>query len=123
MMNCFQDGDGDEGINKMSIVCHYNPIMDEFVTLTDENQDDLGGQEDEDIDLLFDLCKDDFPLSTKDQTVNVRTFLRDLEKTGLRKDDNRLQNLIKMLKEINDKDESDLSSIDNLNLNREDFKR
>ena len=107
----------------MSIVCHYNPIMDEFVTLTDENQDDPDGQEDEDIDLLFDLCKDDFPLSTKEQTVNVRIFLRDLEKTGLRKDDNRLQNLIRMLKEINEKDESDLSSIDNLNLNREDFKR
>ena len=97
--------------------------MDEYVTLTDENQDDLGGQEDDDIDLLFDLCKEDFPLSTKEQTVNVKTFLRDLEKTGLKKDDKRLQDLIKKLKDIGDQDESNLSSMDNINLNRENFKR
>ena len=97
--------------------------MDEYVTLTDENQDDLGGQEDDDIDLLFDLCKEDFPLSTKEQTVNVKTFLRDLEKTGLKKDDKRLQDLMKKLKDIGDQDESNLSSMDNINLNRENFKR
>ena len=97
--------------------------MDEIISLTDDTDDDMGVQEDDDIELLFDLCKDDFPLSSKEQTVNVGRFLKELEKTGLRRNDIRLSNLINLLNEIAITEGGDWSSIDNLHLNKDAFKR
>ena len=115
------DDDGEE--KKMSIVCHYNPIMDEFVSLTDEIDKIEDAKENDDIDLLFDLCKDDFPLSSFEQTVNIGKFLKDLEKTGLLRGDPRLQNLIKLLQEIVDGEGANVSSMEHLCLNKTTFKR
>ena len=89
--------------------------------LTDEADSDNCNKED-DIELLFDLCKDDFPLSSKEQTVDVKKFLKELSQTGLHTDDPRLQNLIKELTEIAQKEEN-CTSLDALKLNLSAFKR
>ena len=77
--------------------------------------------EDEDIGLLFDLCKDDFPLLSSSQTVNVGGFLHELLKTGLTRDDPRIQNLMMELSNL--KILQRLDGIDQLKLNKTDFKR
>ena len=78
-------------------------------------------KENDDIELLFDLCKDDFPLSSKEQIVDVKKFLRELSQTGLQRDDPRLQNLIKELSEI--AQQENCTSLDTLKLNLTAFKR
>ena len=94
-------------------------------SLTDEAEDDQDkGKVEDETDLLFELCKDDFPaLSSLEQTINVGTFLDDLETTGIRRDDKRLANLMADLNKIKDQDNSFGPCVDNLNLNKETFKR
>ena len=90
--------------------------------LSDEADSNNSSQENDDIELLFDLCKDDFPISSKEQTVDVKKFLKELSQTGLQKDDPRLKNLIKELKEIAQQEDNS-TSIDALKLNLSAFKR
>ena len=89
--------------------------------LTDE-ANNCSSMEDDDIELLFDLCKDDFPISSKEQTVDVKKFLKELSQTGLQRDDQRLQNLIKELSEIAQQEDNS-TSLDALKLNLSAFKR
>lgn len=91
--------------------------------LTDEaDSNNCSSKEDDDIELLFDLCKDDFPISSKEQTVDVKKFLKELSQTGLQRDDPRLQNLIKELSEIAQQEDNS-TSLDALKLNLSAFKR
>ena len=89
--------------------------------LTDE-ANNCSSKEDDDIELLFDLCKDDFPISSKEQTVDVKKFLKELSQTGLQRDDQRLQNLIKELSEIAQQEDNS-TSLDALKLNLSAFKK
>ena len=89
--------------------------------LTDE-ANNCSSKEDDDIELLFDLCKDDFPISSKEQTVDVKKFLKELSQTGLQRDDPRLQNLIKELSDIAQQADNS-TSLDALKLNLSAFKR
>ena len=74
--------------------------------------------------MLFELCKDDLPsLSSLEETINVGVFLKDLETTGIRRDDKRLANLMAELNKIRDQDNSFGPCVDNLNLNKDTFKR
>ena len=64
-----EDEDEDEDDDKMTIKCHYNPIMDEFVSLTDEIHHldgNLGSTEE--MECLFDLCK------VRGQQLSYHTF-------------------------------------------------
>jgi len=115
-----------EDSSKMTIVCHYNPIMDEYVSLTDEleNVDKAMTAEENDIDCLFDLCKEDFPfLSSEQQTINIGKFLHDLEKAGIRRTDKRLGRFMAALQKIVVEEGTKGQSVDNLNLNKEVYKR
>ena len=78
-------------------------------------------KENDDIEMLFDLCKDDFPLSSKEQTVDVKKFLRELSQTGLQRDDPRLYNFIRELSDI--AQQENCTSLDALKLNLMAFKR
>ena len=87
-------------------------------------EDDKNQNIEEEIDLLFDLCKEDFPsLSSQESTINVGVFLNDLETTGIRRDDKRLANLMAELNKLKDQDNSFGPSVDNLDLNKDTFKR
>ena len=90
--------------------------------MSDEADSNNCSQENDDIELLFDLCKDDFPISSKEQTVDVKKFLKELSQTGLQRDDPRLKNLIKELTE-NAQQEENCTSLDALKLNLSAFKR
>ena len=87
----------------------------------DEVDFDNCNKENDDIEMLFDLCKDDFPLSSKEQTVDVKKFLRELSQTGLQRDDPRLHNFIKELSD--NAQEENCTSLDALKLNLMAFKR
>ena len=88
----------------------------------DDTVDEDEEREDDDIDLLFDLCKDDFPLSPSHQTVGVGSFLHDLTKTGLKRDDPRLRNLMSELEKLLIQNNG-VESIDLMKLNKSAFKR
>ena len=90
--------------------------------MNDGDTVDDEGREDDDIDLLFDLCKDDFPLSPSNQTVGVGSFLHDLNKTGLKRDDPRLRNLMNELEKLLILNNG-VESIDLMKLNKSAFKR
>ena len=93
-------------------------------SLTEEAEDDKNENVEVEIDLLFDLCKEDFPsLSSQEPTINVGVFLTDLQTTGIRRDDKRLANLMAELNKLKDQDSSFGPSVDNLNLNKDTFKR
>jgi len=115
-----------EDASKMTIICHYNPIMDEYVSLTDELEspnNKLSAEADE-IDCLFELCKEDFPfITSKQQTINIGKFLTELEKTGIRRNDKRLNGLVKKLEKILDEEGSTGRSLESLVLNKEVFRR
>ena len=92
--------------------------------MTEVAEDDKNQNIEEEIDLLFDLCKEDFPsLSSQESTINVGVFLNDLETTGIRRDDKRLANLMSELNKLKDQDNSFGPSVDNLDLNKDTFKR
>ena len=92
--------------------------------MTEEAVDDQNENIEEEIDLLFDLCKEDFPsLSSQESTINVGVFLTDLETTGIRRDDQRLASLMAQLNKLKDQDNSFGPCVDNLNLNKDTFKR
>ena len=92
--------------------------------MTEGAEDDKKENIEEEIDLLFDLCKEDFPsLSSQESTINVGVFLTDLETTGIRRDDKRLASLMAELNKLKDQDNSFGPSVDNLNLNKDTFKR
>ena len=93
-------------------------------SLTELVEDTKNENIEEEIDLLFDLCKEDFPsLSSQESTINVGVFLNDLETTGIRRDDKRLANLMSELNKLKDQDNSFGPSVDNLDLNKDTFKR
>ena len=96
--------------------------------------------EENDIDCLFELCKEDFPfLSSEQQTINIGKFLhvsqikeypeqchilcQDLEKTGIRRTDKRLGRFMAALQKIVVEEGTKGQSVDNLNLNKEVYKR
>ena len=81
-------------------------------------------QEEDEMDLLFDLCKEDFPLTSDpgQMTVSMGAFLRDLERTGIRRDDARIQALVRNLTRLVAEDKM-ASNIDNIKLNKHAFKR
>ena len=87
-----------------------------------EGQDE--DQEDDEMDLLFELCKEDFPLTSDpgQLTVSMGAFLRDLERTGIRRDDARIQALVRNLTRLVAEDRV-ASNIDNIKLNKHAFKR
>ena len=90
--------------------------------LLDEADIGNNDKEDDDIDLLFDLCKDDFPIISKDKNVDIKKFIKDLSQTGLQRDDPRLQNLMKELSELTQNDANG-TSMDSLKLNLSAFKK
>ena len=99
----------------------YN--LNDYFSLTDEAEDNQSENVEDETDLLFELCKDDFPSLSSQPTINVGFFLKDLETTGIRRDDKRLANLMTELNKLKDQDNSFGPSVDNLNLNKETFKR
>merc|ERR1719410_2078126 len=95
--------------------------MDELADNTEGQEED---QEDDEMDLLFELCKEDFPLTSDpgQMTVSMGAFLRDLERTGIRRDDARIQALVRNLTRLVAEDKL-ASNIDNIKLNKHAFKR
>jgi hypothetical protein len=105
---------------KLTIRLHYNPVMDEWVSLTD---DVVVPREKKDSDILFDLHKSDDELGTKEDTeevLKIGPFLESLETTGIRRTDQRLSEMIKKLTVI--KKQTSASDLTSLQLTRNEFK-
>lgn len=106
----------DEG-TKLTIKLHYNPVMDEWVSLTE----DAVHKEVQDIDILFDLHKTDgIGMSEEDEEIiRIGNFLNALESTGLRRTNPRLEVMMKQLEQL--RRERSVMSIESLQLGRQAF--
>jgi len=125
---CCNDCDND--LEKMTIKCHYNPIMDEYLSLTDggkETNNDLPKSTEEDIRCLFELCKED-DIFSRQPVIDMGKFLQDLERRGIRRTDKRLATFTSHLHQFMKEDQEFLqdttfSSIESLSLNKGQFAR
>ncbi|XP_040578075.1 glutaminase liver isoform, mitochondrial isoform X3 [Lepeophtheirus salmonis] len=109
--------------SKLTIKLHYNPVMDEWVSLTENEslipEEVINYQESI---MLFDMHKIEINNGTE-EIVNVGKFLAALEETGLRRNDPRLQSLMKELDHIKRSNEECGTSIEGLQLDKETFIR
>ena len=112
--------DDDTKEEKLTIRLHYNPVMDEWVSLTDES---IHPRDSKDIDILFDLHKKIDTVNEQDvEMIQIRPFLKALEATGLRRTDPRLKPMMKNLETLKKESFKD-EHAENLTLNRNQFKR
>lgn len=104
--------------SKLTVRLHYNPVMDEWLSLTEE----VAPKQLEDSDILFDLHKVEGPCTTEanEEIIKIGPFLDSLESTGIRRNDVRLEAMLKTFKQH--KKDRGLSHINNLELGRNQFK-
>eukprot|EP00095_Tigriopus_kingsejongensis_P012686 maker-scaffold22_size673200-snap-gene-4.21 protein:Tk12686 transcript:maker-scaffold22_size673200-snap-gene-4.21-mRNA-1 annotation:"hypothetical protein DAPPUDRAFT_320441" len=107
--------------SRLTIRLHYNPVMDEWVSLTDESlqQSEVNTH---DLDTLFDLYKRIETINDAEtEVIMVRHFLNALATTGIRRTDPRLKVMMSNLNDIKNREFSD-THVDSLLLNRTQFK-
>ena len=105
--------------SKLTIRLHYNPVMDEWLSLSDEV---VEPNKSDDSDILFDLHKVDGPGTTEDneEIIKIGPFLESLAETGIRKSDPRTAKMMKILKQ--QQRQMGAESLAKLQLGREAFK-
>jgi len=106
---------------KLTIRLHYNPVMDEWVSLTNESVD--SGQ-DSGQDILFDLHKKVIELANGDEieVIHMGRFWQALQQTGIRRSDPRLEKMVNNLNDIKNEAFGD-TPLESLELDRRQFKR
>lgn len=101
---------------KLTIRLHYNPVMDEWLSLSDEIIEPRKGDES---DILFDLLKEELE-EVDVEVIKIGAFLEAMKHTGLRQTDQRLAKMMKKFQRlVRDKGAENLTK---LQLEREPFK-
>ena len=105
--------------SKLTIRLYYNPVMDEWLSLSDEVVEPCKSSES---DILFDLHKVDGPGTTQDneEIIKIGPFLESLASTGIRDSDPRTAKMMKHLKTLTR--QSGAESLAKLQLGRQAFK-
>lgn len=109
--------------SKLTIRLHYNPVMDEWLSLTEEGKmSDSSPRKTDESDILFDLHKVDSICDDNEEIIKIGPFLESLEATGIRKTDPRLATMMKHLKKLQRESDPPMSNLSGLQLGRGAFK-